>query len=242
MKKKLVSMDTTRSLTLQNGLTFSTSFSAQLIAKLNARMSGKTIVFIGGPAAGKGTKIEALNEIGLNFQKLSTGDALRAAVKAETADGLKAYSYMKKGENVPDDIVNSIVVDFLKANNQDAVFLDGYPRKVEQANFLINKKGTIFVIDISVSKETALAQAKKRRQEFLDAGKQARVDDEEATVIKRYEDYEFFKNDLIRFMSINGWEDNVQVCESNHRNLSIAVDTIVSIIVSWFMFSGADLQ
>jgi adenylate kinase len=236
MNNRIVSLSTTRSFTVKkSNLTFSTKFSAEFINRLNTYMSGRTVVFIGGPAAGKGTKIEALGLVGLKFRQLSTGDALRAAVKDKTVDGLKAESYMQKGENVPDLIVNRIVVDFLKGNGELAVFLDGYPREVEQARFLMDQRGEIFVIDIRVSLETALKQSEERRNEYISAGKPIRTDDEAATVIKRYRDYTVFSDALTIFFNAQKLEKNMQVCESSHRDLSIAVDTIITILASWFM-------
>ncbi|MEI7942278.1 MAG: nucleoside monophosphate kinase [Candidatus Riflemargulisbacteria bacterium] len=235
MKNKLVSLDTSRSFQLKKELAFSTRFSVKFIEDLNKVLSGKTIVFLGGPAAGKGTKIAALELLGLKFQSLSTGDALRSAVKAKTIDGLNADAYMHRGENVPDEIVNRIVVDFLKANGEVAVFLDGYPREVEQARFLMEKRGEIFVIDIRVSLDTALMQAEMRRNEYLLAGKIPRTDGEVVTVRKRYGDYKVFRADLTNLFNEQQLGNNIQICDADHRDLSRSVDDIIKLLATWFM-------
>lgn len=235
MMNKLVSLDTSRSFQLKNGLEFSTKFSLEFIEALNSKIESITLVLLGAPAAGKGTKITALELLGLKFQSLSTGDALRSAVKAKTIDGLNADAYMRRGENVPDEIVNRIVVDFLKANGELAVFLDGYPREVEQARFLMEKRGEIFVIDIRVSLDTALMQAEMRRNEYLLAGKIPRTDDEEATVRKRYGDYKVFRADLTKLFNAQQLGNNIQTCDADHRDLSRSVDDIIKLLAAWFM-------
>lgn len=236
MKNKVVSLSTCRSFKLKNGLEFSTKFSAEFVEALNRKIERITLVLLGAPAAGKGTKIAALELLGLKFQSLSTGDALRSAVKAKTEDGLNADAYMQKGENVPDEIVNRIVVDFLKSNGELAVFLDGYPREVEQARFLMEKRGEVFVIDISVSLDTALMQAEMRRNEYILAGKTPRIDDEEVTVRKRYGDYNVFRADLTNLFNEQQLGNNIQTCDADHRDLSKAVDDMIKQLAVWFMF------
>lgn len=91
------------------------------------------IILLGPPGAGKGTQA-ALLEDAYGMVQLSTGDMLRAAVKAETAVGLKAKAVMEAGELVSDEIVSGIIGDRLDELGPDVgVIFDGYPRTEAQA-------------------------------------------------------------------------------------------------------------
>jgi len=91
------------------------------------------IILLGPPGAGKGTQAGRLeDEHGM--VQLSTGDMLRAAVKAGTEVGLKAKALMDAGELVPDDVVSGIIGDKLDELGRDqGVIFDGYPRTAAQA-------------------------------------------------------------------------------------------------------------
>ncbi|WP_339827024.1 adenylate kinase [uncultured Parasphingorhabdus sp.] len=94
------------------------------------------IILLGPPGAGKGTQAGRLeNEHGM--VQLSTGDMLRAAVKAGTEVGLKAKALMDAGELVPDEVVSGIIGDKLDELGPDkGVIFDGYPRTAAQAESL----------------------------------------------------------------------------------------------------------
>ena len=91
------------------------------------------IILLGPPGAGKGTQAHRLVE-GHGMRQLSTGDMLRAAVKAETPTGLKVKAIMEAGALVSDEIVSALISDELEAMGPDtgAIF-DGYPRTEAQA-------------------------------------------------------------------------------------------------------------
>lgn len=94
------------------------------------------IVLLGAPGSGKGTQGEKL-AAQLGIPKLSTGDALRAAVKNGTALGRAAKQMMDAGALVADDIVNGIVEERLQqADAQRGFILDGFPRTLAQAEVL----------------------------------------------------------------------------------------------------------
>lgn len=94
------------------------------------------IILLGPPGAGKGTQASRL-EAGRGMVQLSTGDMLRAAVKAGTPIGLKAKAVMEAGELVSDEIVSGIIGDRLDALGPGTgVIFDGYPRTAAQAESL----------------------------------------------------------------------------------------------------------
>ena len=94
------------------------------------------IILLGPPGAGKGTQAQRLVETH-GMRQLSTGDMLRAAVKAATPVGLQAKAVMERGDLVSDEIVSALIGEELDAMSSDtgAIF-DGYPRTQAQADSL----------------------------------------------------------------------------------------------------------
>lgn len=94
------------------------------------------MILVGPPGAGKGTQAARL--VGkLNIPHLSTGDMLRAAVKAGTDLGEEAQKHMSAGNLVPDAVVIGMVVERLQAEDcQQGFMLDGFPRTTPQAEAL----------------------------------------------------------------------------------------------------------
>jgi adenylate kinase len=91
------------------------------------------LVLLGPPGAGKGTQAARLTER-LGVPQISTGDILRDAVQQGTPLGIKARSYMDRGEYVPNEIVVEMVMDRLEEPDSEKGFiLDGFPRTVPQA-------------------------------------------------------------------------------------------------------------
>jgi adenylate kinase len=94
------------------------------------------LVLFGAPGVGKGTQAKIL-AAKLNIPHISTGDILRAAVKAQTELGKQAQQIMEAGNLVPDDLMAGIVKDALSAKSVEKGFiLDGYPRTYAQAIIL----------------------------------------------------------------------------------------------------------
>jgi adenylate kinase len=94
------------------------------------------IILLGPPGAGKGTQAQRLVERH-GMRQLSTGDMLRAAVKAGTPVGLEAKAVMERGELVSDEIVSALIGEELDAMGpQTGAIFDGYPRTEAQAHSL----------------------------------------------------------------------------------------------------------
>ena len=107
------------------------------------RKPSMNIVLLGAPGAGKGTQAAKLVEE-FKMPHISTGDMLRAAVKAGTPLGKKAKSYMDAGELVPDDVIIGLVIDRLQEPDTDNGFiLDGFPRTSAQAVALDTELGKL---------------------------------------------------------------------------------------------------
>ncbi|AKH41166.1 adenylate kinase [Altererythrobacter atlanticus] len=116
------------------------------------------IILLGPPGAGKGTQAALLVEHH-GMRQLSTGDMLRAAVKAETPVGLEAKAIMDRGELVSDEIVTALIDAELEAMGSDvgAIF-DGYPRtapQAEQLDAILARHGRQLdhVIELSVNED-----------------------------------------------------------------------------------------
>ncbi|MBI3542953.1 MAG: adenylate kinase [Deltaproteobacteria bacterium] len=94
------------------------------------------LLLLGAPGSGKGTQAKFLIDA-LGIPQLSTGDMLRAAVKANTRLGQEAASFMQKGALVPDSLVLGLIRERVQQSDCDKGFiLDGFPRNIIQADAL----------------------------------------------------------------------------------------------------------
>ena len=179
------------------------------------------LILLGAPGAGKGTQATFIKEK-FNIPQISTGDMLRAAVKAGTQLGLEAKSYMDSGGLVPDEVIIGLVSERIKeADCANGFLFDGFPRTIPQAEAM--KKagvGIDYVVEIDVPDEAIVERMSGRRSHPISgrtyhvkfnppkvAGKDdvtgedlvQRDDDREETVLKRLEVYHSQTKPLVKY-------------------------------------------
>lgn len=122
------------------------------------------LILLGAPGAGKGTQAAFLREQ-YGIPQISTGDMLRAAVKAGTPLGLEAKKVMDAGGLVSDDIIIGLVKDRLQEPDCAAGYLfDGFPRTIPQADAMKDAGVQIdFVIEVDVPEEEIIERMSGRR-------------------------------------------------------------------------------
>ena len=122
------------------------------------------LIMLGAPGAGKGTQAEILSQK-LGIPTISTGNILRAAVKAGTPIGLKAKSFMDAGALVPDDVIIGIIAEALQGPDcANGYILDGVPRTIPQAEAMEQQGVEIdAALDIEVDDDTIVERMSGRR-------------------------------------------------------------------------------
>lgn len=122
------------------------------------------LILLGAPGAGKGTQAQFITEY-LKIPQISTGDMLRAAVKAQTELGKRAKEVMDAGGLVSDDIIIGLVEERIKEPDCAHGFLfDGFPRTIPQAQALLDSGVVIdHVVEIAVDDEEIVGRMSGRR-------------------------------------------------------------------------------
>jgi adenylate kinase len=179
------------------------------------------LILLGGPGAGKGTQAAFITQK-YRIPQISTGDMLRAAVKAGTPLGVAAKKVMDRGELVSDDIIIGLVKERIKAPDAANGFLfDGFPRTIPQADAMKNAGVQIeHVVEVAVPDELIVERMSGRRSHLASgrtyhlkfnppkiAGKDdvtgeplvQRDDDKEETVRNRLEVYHRQTEPLVEY-------------------------------------------
>jgi adenylate kinase len=179
------------------------------------------LILLGGPGAGKGTQANYIKEK-YNIPQISTGDMLRAQIKAGTELGMKAKAIMDAGGLVSDDIIIGMVQARLKEDDcKNGYLFDGFPRTIPQAEAMKAAGVPIdYVVEIDVADEEIVRRMSGRRVHVASgrtyhvvfnppkvAGKDdatgedliQRDDDQEATVKKRLDVYHAQTEPLVKY-------------------------------------------
>jgi adenylate kinase len=167
------------------------------------------LILLGPPGAGKGTQAQRLVDK-YGIIQLSTGDMLRAAVRAATPVGLKVKHIMERGDLCPDEIVVEAVADRIsQPDAHNGFILDGFPRTVHQAEALdrmLKEKHLELdaVIELKVDEDSLLHRIEKRVAEMTARGEALRADDNAEALKKRLEAYRQLTAPLIGYYSGKG--------------------------------------
>jgi len=189
------------------------------------------LILLGGPGAGKGTQATFITEK-FGIPQISTGDMLRAAVKAGTALGLEAKKIMDAGGLISDEIITGMVKDRVAETDcENGYLLDGFPRTIPQADAMREFGIDIdYVVEISVD-DTEIIKRMSGRRAHLASGRTYHViynppkeegvddvtgeplvqrdDDQEETVKKRLDVYHEQTEPLIDYYRAFSESDSV---------------------------------
>jgi adenylate kinase len=167
------------------------------------------LILLGPPGAGKGTQAQRLVQAH-GIVQLSTGDMLRAAVKAGAPIGRKVEAIMARGELVPDDVVVAIVSDRIdQPDARKGFILDGFPRTVPQAEalerMLVEKRLRLDgVVELQVDEGALLERLATRVADMRARGEAVRPDDNPEALKTRLKVYRTQTAPLIAFYGKKG--------------------------------------
>ncbi|MDO8288000.1 MAG: adenylate kinase [Parvibaculum sp.] len=164
------------------------------------------LILLGPPGAGKGTQAQRLQET-YGLVQLSTGDMLRAAVKAGTEIGKQAEAIMARGDMVPDAVVVGIIADRIaQPDAKNGYILDGFPRNVAQAEALdamLAGKGDKLdaVVELEVDDKILLGRIETRAAQTVGG---PRADDNAEALAKRLKVYHEQTAPLVAYYKSRG--------------------------------------
>ena len=172
------------------------------------------VIFFGAPGSGKGTQAQNVVKK-FNLHQVSTGDLLRIEIKKKNEVGKKIEEIINRGELVNDDIVNKLLENFITNRNyRNRIIFDGYPRNITQAeslelilnrnnqsiNFILHLKVIREIIEKRILGRIICEKCNKIMNEYFnkeeidnhECGKnyfKKREDDNQETIISRYDEY-----------------------------------------------------
>jgi len=188
------------------------------------------LILLGPPGAGKGTQAAIICSH-YKIPQISTGDMLRAEIKAGTDDGVRLNELMQAGSLVPDEVIIKLVSERLKQPDCEAGYLlDGFPRTIPQAEALKNANVKLdFVLEIQVP-DSDIVRRMSGRRVHLESGRTyhmqfnppkvagkdditgealiQREDDQEETVARRLQIYQEQTRPLVDYYSQWAEKDN----------------------------------
>lgn len=191
----------------------------------------KNVIIFGAPGSGKGTYSEEIvNRYGMGH--ISTGDVLRAQIKAGTELGKTAKNYIDNGQLLPDSLMIDILADTYDSMPAGkGVIFDGFPRTIPQAEALkemLAKRNHDMgvMVELVVDEEVLLARLLNRAIE------QGRADDNEETIKKRFAVYreqtaplaEWFEKEGMRHTFV--WKEGEMTKEDMLNNIYALLDTL----------------
>ena len=190
------------------------------------------VILLGAPGAGKGTQAVRI-AAAMNIPHISTGDIFRKNIKEKTPVGLKAKSYIDRGQLVPDEVVVEIVQQRIDEDDcKNGFLLDGFPRTIAQAEALDRLTNIDNVINLEVDLDKLVDRITGRRvcekcgESYHVSTKKddicekcggkliQRADDTEETVKSRLNVYKNETAPLINFYKNQGVLKNVDVMKS----------------------------
>jgi adenylate kinase len=190
------------------------------------------IIVLGPPGAGKGTQATRLQaERGLI--QLSTGDMLRAAVRANTLLGRQAKAIMDHGDLVPDEVMVGMIAERIdQPDCANGFILDGFPRTVAQADALdrmLAEKGFHLdhVIELKVDEDAVVARIGNRAAEAVAAGESIRADDTPEKARRRFEVYRAQTAPILPYYRSKGLlvsVDGMQDIDEVYRDITAILD------------------
>ncbi len=202
--------------------------SCKLLDNIFHPITMKNLVIFGAPGSGKGTQSDILVEK-YGFDHISTGDVLRAEIKAGSELGRTAKEYIDNGQLIPD----SLMIDILAATydalpKTQGVIFDGFPRTIPQAEALkamLAERGTTVhaMLELNVPDEMLM-------ERLINRGKTSgRADDNEETIAKRLGVYHSQTMPLIEWYEKEGLRNAVKgygSLEEINANLCVVIDAL----------------
>ncbi len=209
------------------------------------------IILLGPPGAGKGTQAQNITKA-FNIPQISTGDMLRAAIKAGTELGKQAKAVMDAGKLVSDEIILGLVKERIaKDDCKNGFLFDGFPRTIPQAQALVDNGIEIdAVVELQVPDEKIVNRMSGRRVHLASGrtyhivynppkveGKDdvtgeplvIRPDDEESTVRNRLKVYHEQTEPLVAFYKeLSKTAATKYVAVDGNRDVKVISDEIIS--------------